>query len=118
MEHSISCGDDVVEVCDPDEGLCLHIASPKTDAFTLFQTLVGALLVVQGLETCRFLGDKCRREVRVTSMRKAQMVSGIIDVVSVILLMPAVQSMNLVHVRLSQIIDAVAPVPMVLPIMW
>lgn len=95
----------------------VHFASLQRDAFTQLQMLAGALLVVQGFETSRFLGEKHSRKVRVTSMRNAQIISGIIYIVSVVLLMPIVQSMDLVHVRLSQIIDAMAPVAFVLPIM-
>ena len=84
--------------------------------FTQFQMLAGALLVVQGFETSRFLGEKYSREIRVKSMRNAQLISGITYVVSVILLMPVVQDMDLVHIRLSQIIDAMAPVALILPV--
>ena len=95
----------------------IHFDYPQRGALTQLQMLAGALLVVQGFETSRFLGEKHSREVRVASMRNAQIISGIIYVVTVILLMPVVQTMDLVHVRLSQIIDAMAPVAFVLPIM-
>ncbi len=95
----------------------VHITSPERDAATQFQMLAGALLVVQGFETSRFLGEKYSREIRVISMRNAQIVTGIIYVVSVVLLIPVVETMDLVHIRLSQIIDAVAPVALILPIM-
>lgn len=95
----------------------LHLDVPQRDVFTQFQMLAGALLVVQGFETSRFLGEKYSPEIRVKSMRNAQLISGIIYVVSVILLMPVVQSMDLVHIRLSQIIDALAPVALILPVM-
>ncbi len=94
----------------------IRIDFPQRNAFTQFQMLAGALLVVQGFETSRFLGDKYSREIRVASMRNAQIISGIIYVVSVILLMPVVQGMDLVHVRLSQIIDAMAPMALILPV--
>ena len=64
--------------------------------------LAGALLVVQGFETSRFLGDKYSRAVRVAGMRNAQIISGALYVVSVVLLMPVVQNMDLVHVKLSR----------------
>lgn len=95
----------------------LHLDIPQRSVFTQFQMLAGALLVVQGFETSRFLGEKYGPEIRVTSMRNAQLVSGAIYVISVILLMPVVQSMDLVHIRLAQIVDAVAPVALILPVM-
>ncbi len=94
----------------------IRLDFPQRDAFTQFQMLAGALLVVQGFETSRFLGDKYSREIRVASMRNAQIISGMIYVVSVILLMPVVQGMDLIHIQLSQIIDAMAPVALILPV--
>jgi hypothetical protein len=41
--------------------------------------------VVQGFETSRFLGEKYSPEVRVASMRNAQIISAVLYVVSVIL---------------------------------
>ena len=46
-------------------GKQLHFEYPHRDALTQLQILAGALLVVQGFETSRFLGDKYTREVRV-----------------------------------------------------
>ena len=94
----------------------IRLDFPQRDTFTQFQMLAGALLVVQGFETSRFLGEKYSREIRVTSMRNAQLISGVIYVVSVIMLMPVVEGMDLVHIRLSQIIDAIAPVALILPV--
>ena len=98
-------------------GKQLHFEYPHRDALTQLQILAGALLVVQGFETSRFLGDKYTREVRVASMRLAQIISGVLYVVSVVLLMPVVQQMDLVHVELSGIIDAMRPVAFILPLM-
>ncbi len=95
----------------------LHLDFPQRGVFTQFQMLAGALLVVQGFETSRFLGEKYSPEIRVKSMRNAQLISGGIYVISVILLMPVVQGMDLVHIRLAQIVDAVAPVALILPVM-
>ncbi len=90
---------------------------PERSALTRIHILAGALLVVQGFETSRFLGDRYSREIRVASMRNAQIISGILYVVTVVLLMPVVQHMDLVHLRLSGIIDAMHPVALVLPVM-
>ena len=66
-----------------------------------FQMLAGALLIVQGFETSRFLGDSYSQEIRVKSSRNAQIISGILYVASVALLMPVVQSMDLHEVKLA-----------------
>jgi len=95
----------------------LHFEHPQRDLSTQFRMLAGVLLVVQGFETSRFLGDKYSPQTRVSSMRNAQIISGILYVVSVILLLPVVQHINLVHINLSDIIGAMAPVAVVLPVM-
>lgn len=84
---------------------------------TQIQMLAGALLVVQGFETSRFLGEKYSPEVRVASMRNAQIISGILYVVSVILFMPIVQNIDLMNVELAQIIEATGSAALVLPLM-
>ncbi len=90
---------------------------PERDVWTQFRVLAGALLVVQGFETSRFLGEKYSPSLRIRSMRVAQVVSGILYVVSIILLMPVVHRMDLVHVELSAIIGVMLPVALVLPVM-
>jgi hypothetical protein len=81
------------------------------------QMLAGALLVVQGFETSRFIGEKYTPEIRVASMRNAQIISGTLYVVSVILFMPVVQHINLVHIELAQIIQVTGLAAMALPLM-
>lgn len=82
-----------------------------------FQMLAGALLVVQGFETSRFIGEKYSAEVRIASMRNAQIISGILYVVSVILFMPIVQNIDLMQVELSDIIEATGSAALILPLM-
>lgn len=81
------------------------------------QMLAGVLLVVQGFETSRFLGDKYSTAVRVKSMRIAQWISGTIYIVSVFLLLPVLTNIDLFNVELSSIISAMVPVAFVLPAM-
>ena len=81
------------------------------------QMLAGVLLVVQGFETSRFLGDKYTPEVRINSMRVAQWISGVIYIVSVFLLLPVLTKIDLFNIELSSIISAMAPVAFVLPAM-
>ena len=95
----------------------IHFDYPKRDVSTQFRMLAGVLLIVQGFETSRFLGDKYSREIRISSMRNAQIISGILYVVSVILLLPVVQQIDLMDIELSEIINAMQPVAVILPLM-
>jgi MFS family permease len=79
--------------------------------------LAGILLVVQGFETSRFLGEKYHAEVRVRTMRWAQLIGGALFVVSVIALMPIVQHLNLEHIQVAEIVAATGLVATALPLM-
>jgi hypothetical protein len=79
--------------------------------------LAGILLVVQGFETSRFLGEKYHAEVRVRTMRRAQLISGALFVISVIALMPIVQHLNLEHIQVAEIVAATGLAATALPLM-
>jgi hypothetical protein len=79
--------------------------------------LAGILLVVQGFETSRFLGEKYHAEMRVRTMRRAQLISGVLYVISVIILMPIVQHINLAHIRIADIVTATGLAASALPLM-
>ena len=79
--------------------------------------LSGILLVVQGFETSRFLGEKYSAEIRVQTMRRAQLISGALYVVSVIALMPIVQHINLANIQISEIVSATGLAATILPLM-
>ncbi len=81
------------------------------------QILAGALLIVQGFETSRFIGEKYTPEMRIASMKNAQIISGILYVIAVILLMPIVQKIDLMQIELAQIINVTGLVAIVLPLM-
>ena len=83
---------------------------------TKVRMVAGVLLIVQGFETSRFLGEKYVPAIRVQSMRIAQWISGAVFIGSVALLMPVVQTMNLVDINLSEIVVALTPVAVVLPV--
>lgn len=100
-----------------NSGETLHFDYHHRSLSTQFQMLAGALLVVQGFETSRFIGEKYTAETRVASMRNAQILSGILYVVSVVLFMPIVQHIDLQHVALGQIIQATGLAAIVLPSM-
>jgi len=98
-------------------GESLHFDYPERDFSTQIRILAGALLVVQGFETSRFLGEKYKPEIRVETMKKAQIISGIIYVVSVILFLPVVQHLDLQHIQMAKIVDVTGLAAVVLPFM-
>ena len=79
--------------------------------------LSGILLVVQGFETSRFLGEKYSADIRVRTMRRAQLISGALYVVSVIALMPIVQHLDLSNIEIAEIVSATGLAATVLPLM-
>jgi hypothetical protein len=79
--------------------------------------LSGILLVVQGFETSRFLGEKYNAKTRVKTMRQAQLISGALYIVSVIALMPIVQHLNLENIQIAEIVAATGLAATVLPLM-
>lgn len=98
-------------------GQQLHFDYPQRDVSTQVRILAGALLVVQGFETSRFLGEKYRPQIRVDSMRRAQIISGILYVISVALFLPVVQHLDLQHIQLAKIVDVTGLAAVVLPFM-
>ena len=98
-------------------GESLNFDFPQRDFSTQIRILAGALLVVQGFETSRFLGEKYNPEMRVATMKKAQIISGVIYVISVILFMPVVQHLDLQHIQLAKIVDVTGLAAIVLPFM-
>ncbi|OOZ39289.1 hypothetical protein BOW53_12040 [Solemya pervernicosa gill symbiont] len=84
---------------------------------TQLRIMAGALLVVQGFETSRFLGTKYSPEVRVITMRRAQIISGVLYVLAVVALLPVVQHLDLMNVKLANIVHVTGLVAVVLPVM-
>ena len=89
----------------------------ERDWITKAFMLAGILLVVQGFETSRFLGEKYHADMRVRTMRRAQLISGVLYVVSVIVLMPIVQHLDLAHIRIADIVAATGLAATALPLM-
>ncbi len=56
--------------------------------FGTFQILAGILLIVQGFETSKYLGEKYTPEERVKSMKLAQLISGFIYISFIFLVTP------------------------------
>jgi len=98
-------------------GESLNFDYPQRDISTQIRILAGALLVVQGFETSRFLGEKYSPQIRVASMKKAQIISGILYVVSVALFLPVVQHLDLHHIQLAKIVETTGLAAIVLPFM-
>ena len=98
-------------------GESLNFDYPERDFSTQIRILAGALLVVQGFETSRFLGERYSAEMRVATMKRAQIISGILYVVSVILFLPVVQYLDLHHIQLGKIVDVTGLAAIILPFM-
>ena len=90
---------------------------PERDWMTKIFMLAGILLVVQGFETSRFLGEKYHADMRVRTMRWAQLISGSLYVISVIVLLPIVQHLNLANIRIADIVSATGLAATALPFM-
>ncbi len=98
-------------------GQTLTLDVQERDGITKIFILAGVLLVVQGFETSRFLGEKYSPEMRVRTMRRAQLISGPLYIVSVIALLPIVQHLDLAHVQIAEIVAATGLAAAVLPLM-
>ena len=90
---------------------------PDRDLITRICILFGILLVVQGFETSRFLGEKYSAEIRVRTMRRAQLISGVLYIVSVIALLPVVQHLDLANIQIAEIVSATGLAASALPFM-
>jgi len=64
------------------------LSAEPHDTFETLRMLAGMLLVVQGFETSRYLGNEYSADMRVRSMRVAQWISGIIYIAFVLLITP------------------------------
>ena len=95
----------------------LFFSVKHRDWFTKVCILSGVLLVVQGFETSRFLGEKYSTRIRVETMRRAQLISGAIYIVSVIALLPIVQTLDLENIQIAEIVAATGLAAAVLPLM-
>jgi len=92
------------------------VQSPSFN-FTTFAQLAGLLIVVQGFETSRYLGDEYDPDTRIKSMRIAQIISGMIYLIFIFLVMPLLGSVNLKTVGETAIIDLSGHVSIILPVL-
>ena len=77
--------------------------------------LLGLLIVVQGFETSRYLGDEHPRELRISTMRSAQLVSGGIYILFIAL--ATVLFHDGMGADVTAIISMTSPVASVLPLL-
>lgn len=88
----------------------------QLDGWHVTRLMAGVLIVVQGFETSRYLGDEYERALRVSTMRRAQIISGLIYIIFVTLTVP---TFNLLsdEVNDTAIMDLSRTVASVLPLM-
>ena len=98
-------------------GETLVLEVEERDGLTKAFMLAGILLVVQGFETSRFLGEKYSARIRVTTMRRAQLISGALYILSVIVLLPIVRELDLTNVQIAEIVTATGLAAATLPLM-
>ncbi len=86
------------------------------NGFHQLRLLAGILLIVQGFETSRYLGDDYDTDTRINTMRQAQFISGVIYVVFVLLALPLLTHLDgtdpdeTAIIGLAQLISPVLPV--------
>lgn len=105
-------------VFDIDKGYSLagipqRIADPVED----LRKLAGMLLIVQGFETSKYLGEAYDKDMRARSMRLAQWLAGVIYVVFVILAMPLIAPYVNAAPDETAIIKLSAVITLVLPLL-
>ena len=88
--------------------------SPLGSWLQTLRMLGGILLVVQGFETSRYIGDAYDGETRIRTMRRAQIISGVIYVVFVALASPVLVGYHGVRDE-TAIINISAQVTAILP---
>ena len=85
--------------------------------FHQFRLLAGILLIVQGFETSRYLGAEYDADTRIRTMRLAQIISGIIYFVFVLLALPLLTHSNGTDPDETAIIELAELISPWLPIM-
>lgn len=83
----------------------------------ILRYLAGMLLVVQGFETSRYIGEEHPASQRISSMRFAQGLSAFIYMGFAILILPLIQYLPVGHFDETAIIDLSHRVSIVLPLM-
>ena len=97
-----------------DTGRFVLPSMPQRSGWEMVTMVAGTLIVVQGFETSRFLGDQHPAEERIASMRFAQLGSSAIYVVFIGLAMVLVAG-SVPDASVTAIVKMVGPVAAVLP---
>ncbi|GAB4169705.1 MAG: hypothetical protein Kow0020_03560 [Wenzhouxiangellaceae bacterium] len=84
------------------------------DAWHIATVLAGLLLLVQGFETSRFIGHEYPAELRVRTMRWAQLASTVIYIVFLLLITPLLGVLDTSQVEETAIIDLASKVAWIL----
>jgi hypothetical protein len=93
------------------------IKAAEMDGWMRFRMLAGMLLVVQGFETSRYLGEAYSAEMRIRTMRLAQLLSGLIYAAFIFLVLPLMVFLPEGKPSETAIIDISGNVAWVLPFM-
>ncbi|MGE0847796.1 MAG: hypothetical protein AB7L41_16135, partial [Flavobacteriaceae bacterium] len=94
-------------------GLALADLAPRTDLKGL-QMLMGLLIIVQGFETSRFLGQTYSAELRIRTMKAAQLAAGAIYLVFIACMLPLF-AVDAGSDGVAAIVDMLGPVSALLP---
>lgn len=92
------------------------VYQPLKDWMHSLQLLAGILLIIQGFETSRYLGAKYTAEIRISSMRNAQLLSAMIYLLFIGLALPLLGDFHSARDE-TAIITLSAAVAVVLPAM-
>ncbi|MCB9730027.1 MAG: hypothetical protein H6744_10165 [Deltaproteobacteria bacterium] len=94
--------------------LALPELQPDPDLPHAARIVMGLLIVVQGFETSRFLGDEHSADERIRTMRTAQILASVIYLAFVTLTLPLFDASHL-DADVTAIVRLVAPVAVALP---
>lgn len=76
-----------------EAGITLFKATPHT-AWEMLTIVAGTLIVVQGFETTRYLGNQYKPDVRVRASRWSQIISTVVYLTFIAVAMPLVHTLN------------------------
>jgi len=104
------------------DGEALFAPAPAPDvppghfAFASLPALLGLLILVQGFETSRFLGDTYDADLRVRTMKSAQLLAAAIYLAFFLLMTPLL-GVDTADRGVAAIVDMLGPVSVVLPLL-
>ncbi len=94
-----------------------NLSSNPQSVWLQVRQLAGMLLVVQGFETSRYLGAEFSPELRIRSMKFAQLIAGLIYIAFIILITPLFFASTSIQTDETAVFGLVAQVSLVLPAM-